>query len=289
VPAIFQPDVISKGDYESHPAFSPTGDTLYFIKTTYDLQVSAICVSYLKNKHWTEPQIAVFSGKYMDADPFVTKDGKSIFFMSNRPLRDGDPVKDDTDIWKVVLTASGWSSPIHLAAPINSNSDEYYPTLADNGNIYFGSTRKDGNKGGSDIYRCRYENGKYLPAENLGSNINTSGNEYEAFIAPDESYLIYNSTPNSLGHLDFYISFNKNSVWTPASKLPTPINSDGIEWSPKVTRDKKLFYFSSTRNSQNAIPVRAENISQFNHRLHGAGNSLADIYTVDLRAVTALK
>lgn len=287
-PKVFQEGIISKGDYESHPTFSPTGDTLYFIKCSYDLQVSAICVTYLKNGRWTNPEVAPFSGKYMDADPFVAKDGKAIYFMSNRPLKDGDPVKNDTDIWKVVMTPSGWSAPINIGAPVNSDADEYYPTIADNGDIYFGSPRKGG-KGGSDIYRCRMVGGKLQPAENLGDSINTAGNEYEAFIAPDGSYLIYNSTPSHLTGLDFYISYNVNGVWTKAQKLPAPLNSAGIEWSPKVTRDKKLFYFSSTRNNWTDTPAKAENMQQFNRRLEDAGNSLADIYTADFSTVPKLK
>ncbi|MGZ3750448.1 MAG: hypothetical protein ACXVAU_04170, partial [Mucilaginibacter sp.] len=127
-PQIFQPGVISKGDYESHGAFSPSGDTLYFIKTSYDLKLSAICVSYHIKGHWSEPQVAPFSGRFMDADPFVTKDGREIYFMSNRPLKDGDIVKDDTDLWKVTRTTEGWSTPINLGPAINSPSDEYYPT-----------------------------------------------------------------------------------------------------------------------------------------------------------------
>ena len=287
-PVIFQEGVISKGDYESHPAFSPSGDTLFFIKTNVDLKVSAICVSYKINGQWSPPQIAPFSGQYMDADPFVSKDGRTLYFMSNRPLKPGEKVKDDTDICKVKLEGSNWSAPVRLDAPVNSDADEYYPTLADNGDIYFGSTRKQGNFGGSDIYRCRMVNGHYLPAENLGPAINTAGNEYEAFIAPDESYMIFNSTPNSLGHLDFYISYQKNGSWIKAEKLPLPLNSDGIEWSPKVSRDQKLFYFSSTRNTRAETPVNAENIEQFNRRLQGTGNGLGDIYIVDFSAIKSL-
>jgi Tol biopolymer transport system component len=218
----------------------------------------------------------------------VARDGKTLYFMSNRPLKVGDPVKDDTDIWKVTLSATGWGDPVRMEAPVNSEADEYYPTIADNGNIYFGSPRKGG-LGGSDIWRCRYENGKYQPAENLGEAINTPGNDYEAFIAPDESYLIYNSSTTTSAHLDFYISYNKNGVWTKAVKLPEPLNSDGIEWSPKVTRDKKWFYFSSTRNRYADTPAKAENMEQFNKRLQGAGNSLADIYTVDFGVIEKLR
>src|SRR3569832_1591751 len=112
VPQIFQEGVISRGDYESHPAFSPTGDTLYFIKCSFDLKLSAIYVSYKHSGQWSEPQVAPFSGKYMDADPFVTRDGKALFFMSNRPLKDGDAPRDYTDIWKVNITKNGLSEPV---------------------------------------------------------------------------------------------------------------------------------------------------------------------------------
>ena len=85
VPQIFQPGVISKGDYESHGTFTPGGDTLYFIKCSYDLKISAICVSYKRNGKWTDSQVASFSGKYMDADPFVTKDGQSLILCRTAP------------------------------------------------------------------------------------------------------------------------------------------------------------------------------------------------------------
>ncbi len=289
VPQIFQEGVISRGDYESHPTFSPGGDTLYFIKCSYDLKLSAIYVSYKHDGQWSEPQVASFSGKYMDADPFVTPDGKTLYFMSNRPLKDGNPVQDYTDIWKVTISKDGLSKPVHLDAPVNSAKDEYYPTVADNGDIYFGSTR-DGGKGGSDIYRCQYKDGKYLPAENLGDAINSEFHEYEAYIAPDQSYIIYNSSrPNGLKNLDFYISYNQNGTWTKAKKLPAPISSDSIDWSPKVTPDGKYFYFSSTRSKDQAIPAKAENAEQFNRRLQSANNGLSDIYIVDFKVIRDLK
>lgn len=289
VPQIFQEGIISKGDYESHPTFTPGGDTLYFIKLTYDLKLSAICFSTKKNGRWQEVQMAPFSGRYMDADPFVTRDGKALYFMSNRPVKEGDPVQDYTDIWKVVMTKTGWSAPIHLDAPVNSIKDEYYPTIADNGTIYFGSTR-EGSKGGSDIYRCRFKDGKYQPAENLGNAINSEFNEYEAFIAPDESYIIYNaSRPDGLKNLDFYISYNQNGNWTKAKKLPEPISSGAIDWSPKVTGDGKYFYFSSTRSKDVPPPDKAENMEQFNRRLQNANNGLSDIYIVDFAAILNAK
>ena len=139
-PQIFGAGVISTGDYDTHPAFSPDGKTLYFLKCTADINTCTICVSHFKNNRWTEPMVAPFSGQYWDVDPFVTKDGKTVYFSSNRPLKEGDPAKADTDIWKVDVTSSGWGPPVRLDSPISSKGSEYYPTLADNGTIYFGST-----------------------------------------------------------------------------------------------------------------------------------------------------
>lgn len=282
---IFEEGIISTGDYETHPAFSPTGDTLYFLKGFPDAGFFSICVSYKKNGKWSAPRIAPFSGMYTDADPFVTRDGKTLYFVSNRPINEGGPVKTDWDIWKTELTASGWGKPIHLDSTINSSASEYFPTMADNGNLYFGSGRKGG-KGRADIYVSRFIDGKYARPENLGDSINTGDNEYEPYIAPDESYLIFMATyPNGLGNADFYISYRVGGVWSKAKKLPEPINSPVTEWGGKVTRDGKFFFFGSNRNKINdVLPVR-EDMRAFDLRLHSAGNGLGDIYYIEMPAV----
>ncbi len=279
-PALFAEGVISTGDYETHPAFSPTGDTLYFLKCLPDANFYSICVSYKKNNVWSNPEVVSFSGKYVDADPFVTKDGKTLYFVSNRPVKDGEAPKKDWDIWKTERTSSGWGNPIHLDSSINSSSSEYFPTIADNGNLYFGSSRAGG-KGGADIYISRIINNKYTSPENLGDSINTTGNEYEPFIAPDENYLIFMATyPGGIANADFYISYYINGRWSKAKKLPAPINSSATEWGGKVSRDGNYFFFGSSRNKiYDSLPQR-ENMQPFEKRLHSPGNGLGDIYSI---------
>ena len=280
---IFQEGIISTGDYETHPAFSPTGDTLYFLKGLPDAGFFSICISYKTHGKWSTPQVAPFSGQYTDADPFVTKDGKTLYFVSNRPVHEGEPAKPDWDIWKTELMVHGWGKPIHLDSTINTSSSEYFPTLADNGNLYFGSGRKGG-KGRADIYVSRWVDGKYAPPENLGDSINTADNEYEPYIAPDESYLIFMATrPNGLGNADFYISHRVNGNWSLAQKLSEPINSSATEWGGKVTRDGKFFFFGSSRNKiVDTLPQREE-MKTFEGRMHSAGNGLGDIYYVEMK------
>ncbi len=275
-PKIFGDGIISTAtEYETHPAFSPTGDTVYFLKCAADLSKSTIYFSNKIQGKWSKPEVVSFSGQYFDADPFITKDGNTLYFTSNRPINEGDSVKTDTDIWKAEKTAnSEWGKPVHLGSTINSPGDEHYPTFADNGNMYFGSSR-DGGNGESDIYFAKFTNGKYAVPENLGNIINTANNEYEPFIEINEKFLIFMATiPKGLANADFYISYNQKGKWSSPVKLAVPLNSTATEWSPKITRDGKYFFFGSTRNRKS-----------FDEK----SKDLSDIYQVDVKSLNLKK
>lgn len=281
IPELFAKDIISTGMYETHPAFSPSGDTVYFLRCIPDMSVCTIYFSIKQHNNWSKPEVVSFSGQYQDVDPFVTKDGNTFYFASNRPVKHGDTVREDWDVWKVEKTNGKWGEPVHLDGPVNSSASEYFPTIADNGNLYFGSSRSGG-KGGADIYVSRMVNGAYATVENLGDSINTPGQEYEPFIAPDESFMIFMATPDRIGNADFYVSYNKNGKWTKAVKLGI-VNSSTTDWGGKMSSDGKYFYFGSTRSnvdvSAPALPQK-ENAEQFNKRLNAPGNSLGDIYMI---------
>ena len=283
-PKIFAEGFVSAGYYESHPSFTLSGDTVYFVKSGPDLSKWTICVSYFRGGRWSAPQVAPFSGQYWDADPFVTKDGSEMYFISNRPLKAGEAVKD-FNIWKMPRTKSGWGTPMPLPDVINSPSNEYYPTISDNGTLYFGS-RREGGKGNADIYRSKFINGKYQEAENLGDGINSDGSEFEPFIAPDESFLIFMAArPDHLDHADLYIAYNKNGQWGLAKKLPAPFNSEVTEFSPSITKDGKYFFFASSRNKGSNATPKPEATEAMNKRLTSAGNGLGDIYQIEIEAL----
>src|SRR4029079_9052859 len=77
---------------------------------------------------WTMPEVAPFSGRYSDADPFITADGKKFYFISRRPAP--GKTSRDLDIWVMDKTETGWSEPRNLGQPVNSNDNEWYPTVA---------------------------------------------------------------------------------------------------------------------------------------------------------------
>lgn len=282
-PAVFAPGVISTGDYETHPAFTPDGKTIYFLKNTPTFSFWTIVDSHFSGGHWSTPEVAPFSGQYSDADPFITADGSKLFFISTRPLKAGEKAKD-LDIWVMEKTAKGWGEPRNLGETVNSSEDEWYPTVAADGTLYFGSGRPGG-KGRTDLYRARYNNGAYQQPENLGAPINTEFQEYEPFIAPDQSFLIFMAArPRNAG--DLYISYNRNGTWTEPKSLGEKINSAGTEYSPKISPDGKYFFFSSTKAVVGEQPFpRRQSYKELTEKLRSPGNGLGDIYQVDLSAV----
>ncbi|HEY6901099.1 MAG TPA: hypothetical protein VI233_10670, partial [Puia sp.] len=140
---------------------------------------------------------------------------------------------------------------------------------------------RPGGKGRADIYISRLVDGGYAAPENLGDSINTGDNEYEPYISPDESYLVFMATyPNGLGNADLYISRRTGGGWTKGQKLPAPINSSAIEWGAKVSRDGKYLFFGSSRNTIVDVLPRREDAKTFDLRLHSPGNGLGDIYMI---------
>src|SRR6266540_969037 len=169
-PILFGEGTISTGDMELNAAFTPDGRTLYFTKRTPKYQFWVIVVSHFQRGRWSEPEVAEFSGQYSDFDP-----------------------------WVVEKKGTGWSAPMPLAEPVNTKAQEFYPSVASNGTLYFSSGR-EGGKGRGDIYRARLVDGKYAEPENLGDAINSQYFEGDPYIAPDESYLVFVSYDRPEGY-----------------------------------------------------------------------------------------
>lgn len=281
-PTIFGAGVISTGDFDSHPAFTPDGRTLYFVRSDPTFTLWTILVSKFEKGKWNDPVIAPFSGQYADADPFITPDGKRLYFISNRPVT--GKTTQSLDIWFVERTVKGnWREPQNVGAPINSSGNEWYPTMSRNGTLYFGSDRAGG-KGRTDIYRSRSVEGKYAEPENLGDAINTQFNEFEPFIAPDESFLIFmgGGRAEGRGGSDLYISDNRCGAWTKPVNLGDKINSPRSEYSPYISPDGRYFFWTSARTFADTPLNKKLSFRELNSKLRSPGNGLGDIYQIDL-------
>src|SRR5262245_46946937 len=82
----FAEGIIETASDEYGPAFTPDGKTVYFTRRNNRRDSEFIYFSQLSEGRWSVPQVAPFSGKYFDKEPFVSPDGKQIFFASLRPV-----------------------------------------------------------------------------------------------------------------------------------------------------------------------------------------------------------
>lgn len=285
-PELFESGRISTGDMELNASFTPDGKTLYFTKRTPKPQRWVIVVSRLRRGQWTAPEVAPFSGWYNDFDPFVSPDGKRLYFSSNRPLDGTGRPRTDFDIWYVEQTSSGWGPAQHLDAPVNTPAQEFYPSVTKDGTLYFSSNRPGG-AGGGDIYRARLVDGRYAEPENLGDSVNAATTEGDPYISPNEDYLLfvaYNRQGGS-GDGDLYISVRRDGQWSKAQSLGPEINSSALDFCPIVSPDGKWLYFTSERGFADTPQQRRLTSAELTRALHGPGNGLGDIYRVDAKSV----
>ena len=162
-------------------------------------------IAYIKkiNGKWSEPELLPFCDGFMYLEPFLSYDGKKLFFVSNRPIADSSKVKKDFDIWYVQRSTPDdqWSEPINIGSNVNSESDEFYPTFSENNNLYFTMESSSG-LGKDDIYFCQWNGVEYSKPKLLNKNVNSEGYEFNAFISKDESFLIYTKIQNILASIN---------------------------------------------------------------------------------------
>lgn len=263
-------------------AISSEGEEIYFSVQSYVDEVSFIAFAKKINDKWMEPEIVNFSGRYFDIEPFLAHDGLKLYFASNRPLKESESELKDFDIWYVERkdNSSDWSNPINVGAPINSGGDEFYPSIANNNNLYFTCNERS-TKGKDDIFVSYWKGDKYLEPVSLSDSINTDGYEFNAFIAPNDSYIIFTAyqRKDGFGSGDLYISYKiSDSTWTNAKNLGKEINSDKMDYCPFVDVKTNTFYFTSKRSEINNSDKEFSSLQDFFNDMKKYENGLSRIY-----------
>lgn len=250
-PETFAPGVVSTAAAdELNAAFTPDGREVYFTRTNAPAanRTGTIMVSRrAPNGTWSAPETASFSGQFPDFDPFVSPDGKRLFFISKRPAAAGDSVRADFDMWVVDRQGRRWGAARRLDGALNSNGHELYPTAAADGTLYFSSCGRPDSRGGCDLYRARLRDGRYDTMENLGDAVNGPTSESDMYVAPDQSYLVFVSDdrPGGAGGSDLYVSRAlPGGGWSAPHPLGPDINTPAREYCPIVSPDGKWFYFT---------------------------------------------
>ena len=291
-PRIFAPGIVSTGLSERDMAITLDGNEIYFSGVVgANHNFSAILVVQRVDGRWSKPRVAPFSGNYMDLEPAISPDGQRFFFLSNRPLPGSSEPLGSEDIWFMERTAEGWSEPANLGPPVNTEAPEFFPSVTRDGTLYF--TRR-GEGRSETIFRSRFVDGVYTEPEELGPEVNSGQTQFNAFIAPDESYLVVCvwGREDSLGGVDYYVVFRSpDDRWSEPVNLGPELNmAEGAEWSPYVSPDGRYFFFMSSRATirDRHSPERLDYADL--QRLHGLPmNGNSDIWWVDAEVITRLR
>ncbi len=264
---------------------SKTKTEIYLTVESYKKQSSSI-IRIFEKEGVIEKETASFSGQFKDLESALSPDNLKLYFASNRPIHPDSTNAKDMDIWMVERNSlnEAWSNPKNLGVIINTTGEEFYPSIAENGNLYFTAERED-SKGKEDIYVSRLEEGTYSIPISLSDSINTSGYEFNAFIAPDESYLLFSgyNRADGFGSADLYISHqDKNGNWSKASNLGASVNTKFLDYCPFVDVANDILYFTSERNKFKQGLVK-QDLDQYLIDITQYQNGLSRIYAVPFK------
>jgi len=283
----FIPGLLSEMPNVRDVTISPDEKEMYITIESYDKGISCIARIEKHKKSWKAPKLAEFSGKYKDIEPAFSPDGLQLFFVSDRPGTIEDTSRErDFDIWYVTRSSmdAPWSEPVNPGLPLNTVLDEFYPSIAANGNLYFTSSRLP-SSGKEDIWMSQeLAPGKYAEPEALSKAINTSYYEFNAYISPDESLLLFTSygRDDDLGGGDLYYSRrDQDGAWEPSIHLEG-INSPGIDYCPFVDQKNKNLYFTSDRCSVIPDATRSKDIFEVLKKMENSSKSAGRIYYVPI-------
>jgi hypothetical protein len=225
VPELFAPDIIRTAFREGAYSFTPDLKEFYFRRRGGAYEHNTLVVIQLKNGHWTESVVASRAG-----EPFISLDGKTMHLGKKYSTR----------------TNTGWSVAKSLDAPFK-NYRIMRLTASANGTYYFDEASEKG-----PLRYSRLINGIHEEPKTL--DVDVGDWNAHPFIAPDESYIIWDDQRESgNGSADLYVSFRQqNESWGPSIRLGDQINTAFEDAFGSVTPDGKYFFFTRSYGGDRA-------------------------------------
>jgi len=220
IPEVFAPDIVSTEHHEWGSVFTPDMKELYFSRRNNKSGKDSHFVLKSKNNRWQKLEVEPGVGGS------ISPDGKTMFYTNQYRERTDD----------------GWSELKSLGSAFE-DIDIMRLTTSSKGTYVFDEYAKDGN------FVLRYSrliNGKREAPKPLSKEINTGKQNVHPFIAPDESYILWDSKrDDGYGGLDMYISFRQeDGTWGAAINFGDKINTSTSQGGGYVTPDGKYLFFN---------------------------------------------
>jgi len=226
IPEPFAPRFVTTDGWEYSGVFSPDMKEFYFLRQVEAAKEQELVVYKKEGNKWNETVISSRQGQ-----PFLSPDGKTMYL--------GSRYKERNDNRE-------WSEIKELDSPFDTLPIMRL-TASSKGTYFFDEFKRDFT---GDIRYSRLVDGQYEEPRLLDKKINT-GKSFHPFIAPDESYLIFDSKrEDGFGNSDIYISYRQqNGEWGVPINLGDKINTEAWEASASVTPDGKYLFFNRNMGS----------------------------------------
>ncbi len=243
---VFAPGLVSDTRpqmWESHGTFSADGNTFCYLRSAIDRsgRVGGVFITEKTSQGWTNPQLIERIGdkEHSTWAPCLAPDANSIYFARALPNQGST-----ADLYRCDRTAHGWTVPRVLGPPLSSPAAEWGFSIAADNSFYLASTRQGG-RGGGDVWYVPFVDNTWSQAINIAA-INTRYSDGAPGVAPDKSFLIFNSVrPRRRGGADLYLSLRQSDgTWTTPRNLGPRVNSAYLDICPSISPDKKYLFFT---------------------------------------------
>ena len=193
-----------------------------------------------------------------DREPWISKDGNTIYFKSDR-LATTSP-QNNNDLFVTHKVNGQWTEPELVGFPISTNEgDEHCPAILQDGETLCFASRRAGGYGGSDIYCSKQDSsGNWMTPVNQGPNINTAAEEFH--FSQDPSGMVYftSNRPGGYGGMDIWgAPMLGENQWGEAHNLGPRVNTAGADMCPALPPGDNAFSWFSSRsdNSLGGIDI----------------------------------
>lgn len=191
--------------------------------------------------------------KYNEGPLCFNKEGTKVFFTRNQynpEVKDKLAFSNDREanlsIFEADITNGNWTNIKEL--PFNSKQYSCgHPAFDETTNTLYFSSTMPGGYGASDIWKSTFDGGKWSKPENLGTSINTNGEEMFPTFGPDGTFYFSSDGLGGLGGLDIFSAKIDSNNISNVKNLSSSINSSYDDFSFLINKEKTVGYFSSNR------------------------------------------
>jgi outer membrane protein OmpA-like peptidoglycan-associated protein len=249
--------------HDGSVSISQDGSTMYFTSDSFrensfekdkasklKLGKNNIFSAKFINGKWDEITSLPFNSKdYSSGNPSISKDGKTLYFSSNRPGSVGG-----VDIWKVAISETGsYGTPENLGKSVNTEGNESFPFITSDNVLYFSSDAKQG-LGAMDVYKIDLTTNS--AAKNLGKPVNSEKDDFAFTINENKNIAFITSNRNGNDDIFKLIPICNYEV----NAIVTNANSGAIlaEANVSILDDKNNIISSLKSNSKGEVSYTVE-------------------------------